>query len=109
MGLFFVCKKYAADGKNSYGDIVPVEDIQHSIDDRGRAEKLALKKFTDSGCKEEYFVAEAVIVYKPAIVNALGGTAVEPEALVNSPRPATRPVDGATRTKQPGPSDQRGG
>lgn len=100
MAMFFVCKKFAADGKTFYGDVIPVEDTLHSIDDRDRAERLALKKFLDSGGKEEIFVVEGQVVFKPAVMNAIGGKAVEPESLAGiGTRAAARGIDGAARAK----------
>jgi hypothetical protein len=99
MGMFFVCKKFAADGKTFYGDVIPVDDTLHSIDDQARAERLALKKFLESGGKEEFFVVEGKIIFKPAVVNALGGSPVESESLSTMVKGPARGVDGAARSK----------
>jgi hypothetical protein len=99
MGMFFVCKKFAADGKTFYGDVIPVEDTLHSIDDQGRAERLALKKFLDSGGKDEVFVVEGRIVFKPAVVNALEGKPIEQDTLAAITKGPARAVDGAARSK----------
>lgn len=101
MGMYFVCKKFAADGKTFYGDMIPVEDTLHSIDDLERAQRLALKKYLDSGGKEEFFVVEGQVVFKPAIMNAVGGKPVEPESLstITTRNNPARGVDGATRSK----------
>ena len=100
MGMYFVCKKFAADGKTFYGDMIPVEDTLHSIDDKERAERLALKKFLESGGKEEFFVVEGQVVFKPAVMNAIGGKAIEQDSLASvGARTAARGVDGAARAK----------
>lgn len=101
MGLFFVCKKFAPDGKTHFGDYIPVDDTLHSIGEQERAERLALRKYLESGGKEEYFVIEGKLVYKPTISNGIGGIPVEPEtvaaagartgAVRNSPDGGVRP------------------
>lgn len=101
MGMYFVCRKFAADGKTFYGDMIPVEDTLHSIDDLDRAQRLALKKYLESGGKDEFFVVEGQVVFKPAIMNAIGGSPVEPDAMPTIPARGnqSRGVDGAARSK----------
>jgi hypothetical protein len=69
---YFVCRNHEPEPGQFFGDVVPIDEMKASTNDRRVAEKFALKKFLESKGVDPFYVLEAKIVFQPAIKNLVG-------------------------------------